>query len=71
MKWSDAFGIVFMFIAFTVLYALFAGVPTWLLWNWLMPDIFSLNKISFMQAFGLNALCSILFKSSPTTTKSN
>jgi hypothetical protein len=31
------------------------------LWNWLMPPIFGWREITFWQAFGLLALCRILF----------
>jgi len=31
------------------------------LWNWLMPPIFGWRPITFWQAFGLLALCRILF----------
>ena len=31
------------------------------LWNWLMPPIFGWRQITFWQAFGLLALCRILF----------
>jgi len=31
------------------------------LWNWLMPPIFGWRVITFWQAFGLLALCRILF----------
>lgn len=38
--------------------------PTMWLWNWLMPTIFGLTtKITFWQAFGINILSSLLFKS--------
>ncbi|MBN1798665.1 MAG: hypothetical protein JW822_08800 [Spirochaetales bacterium] len=43
------------------LLALF-GLVVMLLWNWLMPDIFGLKQIDYWQAFGLLALCTILFK---------
>lgn len=33
------------------------------LWNWLMPEIFGLPTISYIQAWGLVLLCHILFKS--------
>lgn len=33
-----------------------------LLWNWLMPDIFSLSKINYLQAMGLIVLGFCLFK---------
>ncbi len=31
------------------------------LWNWLLPSIFGLHKITFWQALGILALCRILF----------
>lgn len=37
--------------------------PTMWLWNWVMPTIFGLTKITFWQAFGINLLSSLLFKS--------
>lgn len=46
-----------------VFYSLLLGGPIWLLWNWLMPILFGLPKITFFQAIGLNLLSSILFKS--------
>ncbi len=33
------------------------------LWNWLMPEIFGLPTISYIQAWGLVLLSHILFKS--------
>ena len=47
-----------------VVVAIFVSVPTMLLWNWLMPVIFGLSTITWLQALGLCLLCSILFKSS-------
>jgi hypothetical protein len=32
-----------------------------LLWNWLAPPLFGWHEITFWQAFGLLALCRILF----------
>ena len=61
---------VFAILLFTVL-ALLMGLPTMLLWNWLMPEIFGLKAIGFWQAVGLNFLSSILFKSSSTTSSSS
>ncbi len=46
-------------VGFTMLFGLFVM----LLWNWLMPDIFSLPRISFWQGWGLLLLTHILFKS--------
>lgn len=43
--------------------AAIATIPTWLLWNWLMPEIFGLPEIGLAQAFGLLLLSSCLFGS--------
>jgi hypothetical protein len=47
----------------TLLVLIILGLPLMLLWNWLMPYLFSLPEIGFLQAIGLNCLCSILFRS--------
>lgn len=52
-----------------VIVILICALPTMWLWNWLMPEIFGLTKITFWQALGLNALCAILFKSTNTSSK--
>ena len=44
-------GLVFLF-----------GWVVMLLWNWLMPELFGLKRLNYWQAWGLLALCSILFK---------
>ena len=38
------------------------GLVVMLLWNWLMPDIFGLKRLTYWQAWGLMILCHILFK---------
>jgi hypothetical protein len=43
------------------LFALVLGVVVQWLWNWLIPDIFGLNPISYWQAFGLLFLAKLLF----------
>jgi hypothetical protein len=32
-----------------------------LLWNWLLPPLFGWREVTFWQAFGILALCRILF----------
>jgi len=44
-------------------FILLLGLPLMWLWNWLMPDIFGLQTITFWQAVGLNIMGHILFKS--------
>lgn len=50
-------------VAIWSLVAGIATVPTWLLWNWLMPEIFGLPEIGLTQSFGLLLLSSCLFGS--------
>jgi uncharacterized membrane protein YgcG len=37
------------------------GIVVQWLWNWLLPDIFGLRRVTFWEALGLLALCRILF----------
>jgi hypothetical protein len=52
-------GIAF-FIAF-VLFIFVGGIIVQLLWNWLLPDILHLRRITFWEALGLLTLSRILF----------
>jgi hypothetical protein len=54
-----AIGIAFA-IAF-VLFIFLGGIVVQWLWNWLVPDILALRRITFWEALGLLALCRILF----------
>ena len=40
--------------------AVLAALPFVLLWNWLVPDIFSLPEIGWLQGFGLLLLVGLL-----------
>ena len=44
------------------------AIPVWLLWNWLMPMIFGVTKLTLIQAWGVTFLSSLLFKSGRTST---
>ena len=52
-------------IILAVLFAFIFGYFVMVLWNWLMPVIFGLAKITFWQAWGLLLLAHILFKFNP------
>ena len=52
-------------VALGIALAFVLGFVVQALWNWLMPDIFGLSKITFWQAWGLVVLSHILFKSFP------
>jgi len=49
--------------------AVILGLPLMWLWNWLIPTIFNLPKITFWQALGINLLSILLFKPSIKTNK--
>lgn len=49
-------------------FAIFMAIPTMLLWNWLMPDIFGLCKIDYFQSCGLLLLTSFLFGHNTNTS---
>ena len=46
------------------------SIPVLLLWNWLMPTIFGITKITLGQAWGISLLCGLLFGQS-SSEKSN
>ncbi|MEM7182354.1 MAG: hypothetical protein AAF518_15675 [Spirochaetota bacterium] len=54
----------FLFGGFFFLFFLtiFYGIPVMLLWNWLIPSLFGLGKISYLQSCGLVLLSNLLFK---------
>ena len=52
-------GLVIVIVVFGAILAL----PVYFLWNWLMPAIFGLKKITLLQALGINLLAACLFKS--------
>lgn len=64
---SDFLVAIATIIGVFLLVALLMGLPLMLLWNWLMPHIFHLPEIEFLQAVGLNFMCSIMFKSTSTS----
>jgi len=49
-------------LAILIAVSLLLMAPVFFLWNWLMPVIFSLGKITIWQAWGLCFLTGILFK---------
>jgi hypothetical protein len=65
MKSSIVEGILTI-IGLIMLVAMLFGLPLQILWNLLMPELFSLPYISFWQACGLNLIAGILFRSNVT-----
>lgn len=52
-----------------ILIGLIVSLPIMWLWNWLMPEIFGLPTISFLQSIGLILLSHIFFNNSTTVNK--
>jgi hypothetical protein len=57
---------ILIVIGLIMIVALLFGLPLQILWNLLMPELFSLPYISFWQACGLNLIAGILFRSNVT-----
>ena len=57
------------FITLIVLYSALLSLPVMWIWDSFMPDIFGLNTITWLQAWGLSLLCGMLFKSHTTVNK--
>lgn len=58
-----ALGVVFASLLVGFGISLIFAIPVWLLWNWLMPMIFGLTKLTLVQAWGVTFLANCLFKS--------
>ena len=57
---SPTLGILFISAIMFFVVGLVLSIPLCLLWNWLMPFIFGLPKLSLLQTFGLSVLISLL-----------
>jgi hypothetical protein len=57
-KWIFAIPLIPVFIA---LFIFVGGEVVMHLWNWLTPTLFGWHQITFWQAFGVLALCRVLF----------
>jgi hypothetical protein len=65
----NKFEVILAAIFLVLAVALVIGLPMMLLWNWLMPTIFGLTKITFWQAVGVNILSYMLFGHTNTVSK--
>ena len=62
-------GAIVTAVAFLIGLSLLMAVPTMLLWDWLMPELFGLKEVTLFQAWGLNFLCGMLFKNHTSSSK--
>lgn len=61
--------LLLLFIALGIMCLL--GFPTMFLWNWLVPSIFGLREINFLEAVGLQLLVWIFMPASKSSAVSN
>ena len=56
----DKYDVLYIFITLCVgaIFSFLLTYPTMMLWNYLMPMIFGLPKLTFWQTFGLEILVS-------------
>lgn len=60
---KDFMNLITVFLSYLVgvlFITIVVGVPIMWLWNWLMPTIFGLSKITFGQSLGLVLLAHLL-----------
>jgi hypothetical protein len=64
-----AITILLALLAFIVFWAAIWSLPIMLLWDWLMPSLFGLPEITWLQAWGLMFLVGLLFRTRVTVRK--
>lgn len=62
-KYLEQFGAIFVSILITMVSALLTGLLIMWLWNWLMPIIFAIPSITYIQGWGISFLSGMLFRS--------
>lgn len=65
---KDSVKLILSSFGIALVVILILGLPTMLLWNWIMPEIFGLKEIGFWQAIGIQLLAYLIF---PTKSSSN
>lgn len=64
-------GVVFLAVVLVAVIGLVAALPVMLLWNAVVPDVFSLPAITYWQAYALYFLCYLLFSHTSSSSKEN
>lgn len=63
---TDFITAVFSAVIVFLLYVLIVGTVVMWLWNFLMPTIFGLPELTWLQSLGMYALAQMLFQSRVT-----
>lgn len=67
---TEAIGKIIGLTVIILLIAMLFTLPVMWLWNDTMPKLFHLPEIGFWMALKISLLCSLLFKSSTSSSKS-
>jgi len=65
----NALGTLAGVLVMIFVWGMILSLPVMLLWDWLMPALFGLGTITWLQAWGLSLLCNFLFRNHTTTTR--
>jgi len=64
IKWLSKLGSILLILLMSIgaifIFCAAVSLPFWILWNLLIPDIFGLPKITWLQATGLWLMLSLL-----------
>ena len=63
-KITEYVGVITLGALVVIGIALLYTLPVYFLWNWLVPKLFGLPKLTLLQALGFNLLAGFLFRSS-------
>lgn len=66
-KFYKIVGAIVVGLVAILLSAFITGFFVMLFWNWLMPVLFGVVKITYIQGWGISALCGTLFKGTVKT----
>jgi len=69
-KFLTGIGAGVLGIVIIILTAFITGLIVMLFWNWLMPLLFGLKAITYIEGWGIACLSGILFKGTTTISKS-
>lgn len=61
--WSMLFGNFVIALLFILLIAFVDGFLVWMAWNYVVPSLFGLRPIEFLESYALSILASCFFKS--------
>ena len=62
-KFTVSITAIFGGIGLIVLGCMLYALPVYLLWNWVVPNIFGLSELTLWEAFGITLLSRFLFAS--------